>query len=127
MLGDEEELCGNLTGCSSRWQSDGCSRVARSGSREWMRWRIMRLPTPFIERRREGRRYHGGEMIDDEWSYLILPFRGEERNGQHPFRNGKGTCEEAPGSRAEGHRRMLRTWRCAIAAASWSQTTSGSI
>jgi hypothetical protein len=34
----------------------------------------MRLLTPFIEWRREGRRYHAGEIVHDEWSYSILSF-----------------------------------------------------
>jgi hypothetical protein len=46
----------------------------------------------------EGRRYRGGEMVDDEWSYLMLPF-WRERKGQHPFRKGKGARETTLGSR----------------------------
>jgi hypothetical protein len=45
----------------------------------------MRLPVPFIGQRREGRRYHGGEMVDGEWSYSMLLFWGEERKDHHPF------------------------------------------
>jgi hypothetical protein len=72
MLGEEEGLSGDLTGCSSGWRSDGCGRAVRSGGsgdlssgesefwrkrnpkegREWMRRRIVRLPTPFIMWRR---------------------------------------------------------------------------
>jgi hypothetical protein len=62
----------------------------------------MRLLTPFIDWRREGRRYRGGETVDDEWCYL-MSFQGEERNGKHPFENGKGACEVALGSHLEGH------------------------
>jgi hypothetical protein len=111
MLGEEEGLFENLTGRSSGRQSDECGRAVRCGSgvdlssdesgflrkrnqkevREWMRCRIMRLPTPFTGRRREGRRCRGVETIDDEWSYSMLPFQ-----------MGKGTCEEALGSRVEG-------------------------
>jgi hypothetical protein len=86
MLGEEERLSKDLTGHSSGRQSDGCGRVVRSGdndnlscgeskflrkrnpkkSKEWMRRQIMRLPSPFMGRRREGRWYSGGEMIDSE-------------------------------------------------------------
>jgi hypothetical protein len=112
MLGEEEELFGDLTGCSSGRQNDESGLEARIGSGEWMRLRIMRLPMPFIEWRREGRRYCGGETVNDEWSYSMLLFQEEESNGQHPFRNGKGTCKAALGSYVVGHRRMLR--RCGV-------------
>jgi hypothetical protein len=48
---------------------------------EWMWWRIMRLTTTFIWQRREGIRYRGGEMVNGEWSYSMLPFQEEERKG----------------------------------------------
>jgi hypothetical protein len=32
----------------------------------------------FIGRRREERRYRGGETVDNEWSSSIFPFPGEE-------------------------------------------------
>jgi hypothetical protein len=85
ILEEEEELSGDLTDCSSGRRSDGYGRVAMSGSREWMWWRIMRLPMPFIEQRREERWYREGETVDDEWNYSMLPFWEEERNGQYPF------------------------------------------
>jgi hypothetical protein len=34
----------------------------------------MRLLTPFIRQRREGRRYCGGETIDGEWSYSMQSY-----------------------------------------------------
>jgi hypothetical protein len=94
MLGEEEGLFGVLNNRSPRRQSNRCCQVARSGSdsdlssakSEFMRkrnpnecrkliWqRIMRLLMPFRGRRREGRRYHGGEMVDGEWRYSMLPF-----------------------------------------------------
>jgi hypothetical protein len=49
----------------------------------------------FIGRRKEGRQYRGGETVNGKWSYLMLPFQGEERKGQHPFRKGKGVDEAA--------------------------------
>jgi hypothetical protein len=50
-----------------------------------------------------GRRYSGGETIDDEWSSLIFPFQGEEiMKGQHPFRKEKRAHEAALISRVEG-------------------------
>jgi hypothetical protein len=72
---EEERLSGDLTSHSSGRQNDICGQAARSGSggdlssdeskflhkrnpkkgREWMRQWIMRFPTPFIGRRREGR------------------------------------------------------------------------
>jgi hypothetical protein len=111
MLGEEEGLFGDLTGRSSGRRSDGCDRAMMSGSGddlssgesellhkrnqkeggEWMWWWIMRLPTPFIGRRREGRWYRGGETVDSEWSYSMLSFR-----------KGKGACEEALDSHVEG-------------------------
>jgi hypothetical protein len=74
MLGEEEGLSGDLTGRSSGWWSDGCSRAVRSGDGsnlsfseseflckrnlkeggEWMRWQIMRLSVPLIGQGREG-------------------------------------------------------------------------
>jgi hypothetical protein len=86
MLGEEERLSGDLTSCSSGRRSDGCGRAARSGGSgdlssdeseflckrnlkeggEWMRRQIVRLTTPFIGRRREGRWCHGGEMASGE-------------------------------------------------------------
>jgi hypothetical protein len=120
MLGEEEGLSGNLTSRSSGRQSDGCDRAARSGNDndlssgenefwhkrnpkeggEWMRQRIMRLLTPFIWQRREGKQYCGGETVDGEWSYSILSFQGEERKGWRLFWKGKGASEVALGSRA---------------------------
>jgi hypothetical protein len=46
---------------------------------ECMRWRIVRLPVPFIWQRREGRWCRSGETTDDEWSSSMLLFQGEER------------------------------------------------
>jgi hypothetical protein len=117
MFGEEEGISENLTGRNSRWRSDECGRAVRSGrgsnlssgasefsrkrnlkeGEEWMRWWIMRLPTPFIWWR-DKKWYRGGEMVDGEWSYSMLPFRGEERKGQHLFQKGKGACETALGS-----------------------------
>jgi hypothetical protein len=37
------------------------------------------VPDAFIGRRREERRYNGRELVDSEWSYSMLLFRGEER------------------------------------------------
>jgi hypothetical protein len=45
----------------------------------------VRLPTPLIERRIEGRRYHRGEMTDREWNSSTHSFLGEEREGQRSF------------------------------------------
>jgi hypothetical protein len=39
----------------------------------------MALPTPFIGRRREGRQYRGGKIVNGEWSYSMLSFQREER------------------------------------------------
>jgi hypothetical protein len=69
---------------------------------EWIRRQIMMLLVPFIGRKREGRRYRGRETVDDEWSYSILPFWREEKKGQHSFWKGKGACEAALSSHAEG-------------------------
>jgi hypothetical protein len=75
MFEEEEELSKDLTSRSLGRRSDGCGRAARSDSggdlnsgeceflckkntkkdREWIRRQIMRLPTPFIGWRREGR------------------------------------------------------------------------
>jgi hypothetical protein len=141
-LREEEGLSGDLTGRSSRRQGNGCSRAARSGSNndlssseskflrkrnpkeggESMRQWIMRLPTHFIGRRREGRWYRGWEMVDSKLSYSMLPFSGEERKGQHPFQKGKGACEAAPGSHAGGVCRMQRSgglWQRPAARVRW--------
>jgi hypothetical protein len=105
MLGEEEGLSGDLTIRSSGWQSDRCGWTTRSGGSsdlsfdksefshkrnqkecgKWMRRRIVRLMTPFIGWRREGRWCRGGETVDGEWSSSMLPFRREERNESHPF------------------------------------------
>jgi hypothetical protein len=93
ILGEEEGLFGDLTGRSSgRWSDEcglavsGSSGDFRSGKSEflckrnpkeddeWMRRWIMRLRTPFIGQSREGRRYCGGEIVDFECSYSMLPF-----------------------------------------------------
>jgi hypothetical protein len=87
MLRKDEGLFEDLTGHSSRRRSDGCGQAARSGGSddlssgeseflckrnlkkcgEWMRWQLMRLLTPFIGRRREGRQYREGEtVVNDE-------------------------------------------------------------
>jgi hypothetical protein len=50
----------------------------------------VRLPTPFIGRRREG----GGSSM--------LPFSGKERKGQHPFQKGKGAHGATLSSCAKG-------------------------
>jgi hypothetical protein len=91
---EEQGLSEDLIGRNSGQRSDGCGHVTRSGGgcdlrsdeseflrktntnegREWMQRQIMRLLTPFIGRRREGIRYSGGETVDDEWSYSMLPF-----------------------------------------------------
>jgi hypothetical protein len=121
MLGEEEGLSENLTNYSSGRRSDECARVVRSGGGsnlssgeseflrkrnskeggEWMEWQIMRLPVTFIGRRREGRRYRGGEMVHDECSSSMVLFWGEEGKRQHPFRKGKGAHEAALVSRTE--------------------------
>jgi hypothetical protein len=41
----------------------------------------MSLPVSFIGRRREGRRYHGEETVDVEWSYSMLLFQGRRDEG----------------------------------------------
>jgi hypothetical protein len=61
----------------------------------------VRLSTPFVGQRREGRRCCGGETVGGEWSSSMLPFMGEEKNGQCPFRKGRGACGAALGSHAE--------------------------
>jgi hypothetical protein len=140
MLGEKKGLFRDLTGRSlGRW-SDGCGLAMRSGSngdlsfgesellrkrtpkedREWMRRRIMRLPTPFIGRMREGRQYRGGETVDGDCSYSMLPFRGKEMKGQRPFRKGKEACDATLGSRAEGQLNDATARRCAVAADSRS-------
>jgi hypothetical protein len=73
-----------------------------------MWWWIVRLPTPFIRRRREGRQCCGGETADDEWSSSILSFQGEVRKGQHPFQKGKGARGKAVSSHVKGGQRMQR-------------------
>jgi hypothetical protein len=108
MLGKEEGLYEDLTGHSSGRRSNGCGRAVRSGGGndlssskneflfkrtpkeggEWMWWWIMRLPTPFIWQRREGRRYRGGETIDGERIYSMLLFQGEEMKGITYFGRG---------------------------------------
>jgi hypothetical protein len=50
----------------------------------------------------EERWYRGGEMVDGEWSYSMLPFQGEESKGQRLFQKGKGACKVAFGSHTEG-------------------------
>jgi hypothetical protein len=99
MLGKEEGLFRDLTSRSSGQRSDGFDRAASSGSssdmssdeseflhnrnpkrgREWMWWRIMRLPSPFIGWMREGRWYRRGEIVDSEWRYSMLSFWGREK------------------------------------------------
>jgi hypothetical protein len=86
MLGEEEGLFGDLTDCSLGQRSDGCNRAARSdcsgdlssGESEFLHkintQEDGRLLVPFVARRREGRWYRGGEIIDSEWSYSMLPF-----------------------------------------------------
>jgi hypothetical protein len=108
MLGEEEGLSRDITDHSSGWQSDGCGQAVRSGGgsdlssgeneflhkrnpkecEKWMWWWIVRLLVPFIGWR-EGRRCCGGETIDSEWSFLMLPFQGEERKGQRPVSKGE--------------------------------------
>jgi hypothetical protein len=99
MLREEERLSEDLISRSLGRRSDGCGRAVRSGSSgdlssgeseflckrnskedgEWMwRW-IMMLPTPFTGRRREGRQYCGGKIVNGEWSYSMLLFQREER------------------------------------------------
>jgi hypothetical protein len=78
-----------------------CKRTPKEG-REWMLSWIVRFPTAFIHRMREGRRRHGGETIDSEWSSSILPFCEEERKRQRLFQKGKGAHTAALGSHTEG-------------------------
>jgi hypothetical protein len=66
---------------------------------------------PFIGRRREGRRYYGGELVDNKWSSSMLPFLGEERKGQCPFKKGKGAYGAALGSRAKGRLGDAAVWQ----------------
>jgi hypothetical protein len=86
---------------------------------------IMTLLAPFTGWRSEGRRYRGGETINDKWSYSILLFHGKKRKGQHSFRKGKRACETTLGSCAEGRPEDASTRRCAAAADSKSRATSG--
>jgi hypothetical protein len=53
----------------------------------------MRFSMPFIGRKREGRWYREGEMIEGEWSSSMLLFWVEERKGQRSFQKGKGACD----------------------------------
>jgi hypothetical protein len=74
------------------------------------------VPNAFIGWRREGGWFRGGELVDSEWSYSMLPFRGEERKLQHPFQNGKRACEVALGSHAEGQAEdAVAQWFTAVA------------
>jgi hypothetical protein len=144
MIGEKEGLSRDLTGRSSGRQSDGCDRAVSGSSNslssneskflckrnpkecgEWMwRW-IMRLPIPFIGRRREGRWYHGGESVDGEWSYSMFLIHGEERKEQHPFQEGKGACEAALGSHTEGQPEDTAARWCAVAVGSQSRAAYG--
>jgi hypothetical protein len=64
------------------------------------RW-IVRLPVPFIERRREK-------------SFSMLQFQRKERKGQHLFRKGKGARGAALGSRMEGWPEDATSWLFAL-------------
>jgi hypothetical protein len=75
-----------------------------------MQWQTMILSVPFIGRKRERRRYHGGETTDDEWSYSMLPFQREERKGQHLFWKGKGACEATLGYHVEERLEDAAPW-----------------
>jgi hypothetical protein len=57
----------------------------------------MRLPTSFIGRRREGRWYCEGEIVDGKWTYSMLLFWGEVRKGRRPLQKGKRACEAVCG------------------------------
>jgi hypothetical protein len=94
---------------AQRRQSDVCGRAVRSGSGgdlrsgkskflckrnpkedgECMWWWIIRLSTLFVGLRREKRQYCGGETINDEWSYLILPFQKKEKGAAFILKWGK--------------------------------------
>jgi hypothetical protein len=68
---------------------------------ECMRWRIVRLPIPFIWPRRAGRWCRSGETTDDEWSSSMLLFQGEERKRQCPLWKWKGAREASLGFHVE--------------------------
>jgi hypothetical protein len=75
-------------------RASSCRKRNSKEDNEWMHQQIIRLPTSFIGRRREGRRYRAGEMVHIEWSYSMLSFWREERKGHHPFQKEKGGCEK---------------------------------
>jgi hypothetical protein len=49
--------------------------------------------------------------MEEKWSTV----RGNERKGKHLFQKGKGACEVALGSRAEGRPEDVAAWRCVVA------------